>query len=177
MFSSERVYLRKMEKNDTEQYHTWRMDMDVMNSTSLFLDTYTYKETSDFVEIRMLDSNSSKSYIIMERAQQLPIGVTSLINLDLKNRNAECIIDIGEKNYWGKGYGKEALQLLLTYAFNELNLHRVSLQVFSFNTRAIQLYEKLGFVEEGKCREALYRNGEWHDIIQMGLLKKEFSQA
>lgn len=84
------------------------------------------------------------------------------------------VIDIGEKEYWGQGYGKEALSILLNYAFQELNLHRVSLRVFSFNEKAIKLYKNLGFKEEGNSRQSLYRNGHWHDILHMGILKEEF---
>ncbi|MBS4192363.1 GNAT family N-acetyltransferase [Bacillus sp. FJAT-49705] len=76
-----------------------------------------------------------KSYIILEKKTETPIGITSLINIDYKNRNAECIIDIGKKDSWGKGYGTETMGLLLDYAFLEMNLYRVSLRVFSFNER------------------------------------------
>jgi RimJ/RimL family protein N-acetyltransferase len=110
-----------------------------------------------------------------ERESDTAIGVTSLINIDTKNRNAECIIDIGEKEYWGKGYDSESLKLLLEYAFKELNLHRVSLRVFSFNERAIHIYNKLGFKKEGVLRESLFRNGKWHDIITIGILKREYT--
>ncbi|GGN59169.1 hypothetical protein GCM10007971_21970 [Oceanobacillus indicireducens] len=64
--------------------------------------------------------------------------------------------------------------MLLDYAFLELNMHRVSLRVFSHNEKAIHIYNKLGFVKEGVIRESLYRNGIWHDIIVMGVLKKDY---
>ncbi len=125
MFVSERIRLRKMIEEDIRVYHTWRNDIDVMISTSPALDLYTYEETKSFVETVILGTNTSKSYIIEERETDQPIGITSLIHIDSKNRNAECIIDLGDKNSWGKGYGTEALNLLLDYAFLELNLHRV----------------------------------------------------
>ena len=103
------------------------------------------------------------------------VGIVSLINIDYKNRSAECIIDIGVKNMWGKGIGTAAISLVLEFLFNELNLHRVYLQVFSFNERAIKLYEK-GFIHEGKFRQALYRRGKWHDIVIMSIMKKEYNQ-
>ena len=174
MFSSKRLQFRKMVENDIEKYHSWRNDVDVMNTTSLSLDLYSLDETRHFVENIILNSTSSKSYIIEERESATAIGVMSLINIDTKNRNAQCIIDIGEKEYWGKGYGTEALKTLLEYAFLELNLHRVSLRVFSLNEKAIRIYDKLGFVKEGVMRESLYRNGKWHDIIIMGVLKREY---
>ncbi|WP_100333611.1 GNAT family N-acetyltransferase [Bacillus alkalisoli] len=177
MLNSKNLRLRKMDKEDIEKYHLWRNDIDVMATTSLALDAYTFEETKEFVEKVILNSNSSKSYIIEMKEDNFIIGVTSLINIDTKNRNAECIIDIGEKEYWGKGYGTEALKILLDYAFLELNLHRVSLRVFSLNERAIHIYKKLGFVKEGVVRESLYRNGKWHDIITMGILKKEYTSG
>lgn len=160
--------------DDVELYHSWRNDMDVMMSTNPELDLYSLQETTEFVENVILNSNSSKCFIIDVRELQKSIGVTSLINIDYKNRNAECIIDIGEKDFWGKGYAKEALKLLLDYAFLEMNLHRVSLRVFSFNEKAIRLYEKIGFKHEGTSRQCLFRNGRWHDIIHMGILHDEY---
>src|SRR5699024_4978861 len=111
---------------------------------------------------------------MIKKEKEMPIGVLTIINIDFKNRNTECIIDIGEKEYWGKGYGKEGLKLLLDYAFYEMNLHRVSLRVFSFNDRAIRMYTKLGFQEEGNSRQSLFRDGKWHDIMQMGILQTEY---
>lgn len=159
---------------DVELYHKWRNDLEVMQTTSLNLDTYQIEETKDFVQHVILGSNSSKSYLILLKDTGKPIGIMSLIQIDSKNRNAECIIDIGEKAYWGKGYGSEAMTMLLDYAFRELNLHRLSLQVFSFNHKAIKLYEHIGFLHEGSSRQSLYRNGAWHDILHMGILQEEY---
>lgn len=174
MLKSSRLQFRKMNSEDIPMYHKWRNDMEVMISTNPLLDVYTLDETKDFVENIIRQSPSSKSYIIEESETKIAIGITSLINIDTKNQNAECIIDIGEKKHWGKGYGTEALSILLQYAFLELNLHRISLRVFSINEKAIHIYSKLGFVNEGVSRQSLYRNGKWHDIIHMGILKEEF---
>lgn len=174
LFESSRIRLRKMTHEDTELYHAWRNDMDVMQSTNPSLDVYSLEETKEFVDQVILGAHSAKSYIMIDKTNETPIGVVSLILIDYKNRNAECIIDIGEKEYWGKGYGSEGLKLLLDYAFYEMNLHRVSLKVFSFNDRAIHLYKKIGFQQEGMIRECLFREGKWYDIIQMGILQDEY---
>ncbi|GIN90354.1 acetyltransferase [Siminovitchia terrae] len=174
LFESSRVRLRKMTKEDTDLYHTWRNDMEVMHSTNPSLDVYPMEATREFVDQVILGSLSAKSYIMIEKRNETPIGIISLINIDYKNRNAECIIDIGEKEYWGKGYGSEGFKLLLDYVFYEMNLHRVSLKVFSFNDRAIHLYKKMGFQKEGNSRESLFREGKWYDIIHMGLLQDEY---
>ncbi|GGP08225.1 GNAT family N-acetyltransferase [Oceanobacillus neutriphilus] len=174
LFESARVKLRKITKDDIELYHKWRNDVEVMHSTSPSLDVYPLKATEDFVEYAILRSDTSKGYMMVDKKSEASIGIVSLINMDYKNRNAECIIDIGEKEYWGKGFGGEGLTLLLDYAFQELNLHRISLRVFSFNDRAIHLYKKLGFELEGKSRQTLFRDGRWHDIIHMGILQEEY---
>ena len=83
-------------------------------------------------------------------------------------------IAIGDPARRGQGYGAEALRLLLRYAFDELNLYRVQLTVFSYNPGAIRLYEKLGFVREGVFREAVHRDGARHDMILYGLLRREW---
>ncbi|WP_026906661.1 GNAT family N-acetyltransferase [Paucisalibacillus globulus] len=174
MFESDRLKLRKVCLEDLETYHSWRNDMEVMVTTSPSLDLFTLEETKQFVHDKLVGSHSSKTYIIFDKNSGKSIGITSLVNIDYKNRNAEYIIDIGEKEFWGKGYGKEALVLLIDYAFLEMNLHRVSLRVFAFNQKAINLYKVIGFKEEGISRQALYRKGNWHDIINMGILKREY---
>src|SRR5690625_172592 len=174
LFESSRLKLRKMTLEDADLYHKWRNDLEVMYSTNPSLDVYPMETTRKFVEQVILGSHNAKSYIIVEKENERSIGVVSLTNIDYKNRNAECIIDIGETEYWGKGFGSEALKLLLDYAFYEMNLHRVSLRVFSFNDRAIRMYTKLGFQEEGNSRQSLFRDGKWHDIIYMGILQNEY---
>jgi len=83
-------------------------------------------------------------------------------------------IDIGDRDEWGKGYGTDAMRVMLRYAFVELNLHRVSLNVFEYNPRAIRSYEKCGFVREGRRRQALNRDGRRWDVIHMGILREEW---
>ncbi|MBD7984291.1 GNAT family N-acetyltransferase [Sporosarcina sp. Sa2YVA2] len=175
LFIGERVRLRKLSSEDAGTYHEWRNDLEVMHYTSPSLDVFTLADTESFIT-SIAESTTSKSYIIEEIKTGKPIGITSLINIDFTNRNAECIIDIGDKDYWSKGFGREAFQLLLEFAFKELNLHKVVLRVFSFNERAIKLYQKLSFEEEGRLKEQLYRNGAWHDVVLMGLLKRKYKR-
>ncbi|KMK77517.1 GNAT family N-acetyltransferase [Alkalihalobacillus pseudalcaliphilus] len=175
LFESSRLALRKISVDDIQIYHKWRNNLEVMYSTSPYLDVYSSDETESFVNNVILGSQTSKSYIMIDKETKVNIGIVSLINIDYKNQNAECIIDIGEKEYWGQGYGAEGLGLLLDYAFFELNLHRISLKVYSFNEKAIRLYERIGFQKEGVSRESLFRNNHWHDIIHMGVLKEEYT--
>ena len=86
-------------------------------------------------------------------------------------------IFIGNKDYWGHGYGSDAVRLMLEYGFGQLNLHRVYLYVFAYNKRAIRAYEKCGLKHEGALREAGYKNGRYFDILVMGILENEWREG
>ena len=102
------------------------------------------------------------------------IGATGIHDVSSVHKNAEIGIVIGNKSYWSKGYGTEALRLMLEYGFDQLNLHKIYLWVFCFNTRAIRAYEKVGFKTEGIFREHVYMNGEYCDDHFMGILRSDW---
>jgi RimJ/RimL family protein N-acetyltransferase len=105
------------------------------------------------------------------------IGEGGLWGAFAKDRDAWVSIGIGERELWGKGYGSDALNVLLRFAFRELNLHRVNLVTFEYNLRAVRAYEKLGFVHEGALRGALRRGGKRWNILFMGILRREWERA
>ena len=113
-------------------------------------------------------------FTIVEQNGGRPIGRCLLFGVDPVDRRAMCGIFIGEKDAWGKGYGTEALALLLDYAFNLLNLNSVELGVFAFNRRAIASYRRLGFKEIGVRRQFRLIAGKAYDMILMDLLAAEF---
>lgn len=86
-------------------------------------------------------------------------------------------IGIGDREHWDKGYGTDAMRTMLRYAFTELNLHRVTLGVFEYNTRAIRSYEKAGLVIEGRVRQEIARDGRRWDAIYMGILREEWEKS
>lgn len=102
------------------------------------------------------------------------IGQVDLGGIDWVTGNSWIGIGIGEQEFWGKGYGSEAMKLMLRFAFEELNLRRISLTVFEYNPRAVQSYIKCGFNEEGRLRQWMQRSGERYDLIFMGLLREEW---
>ncbi len=101
------------------------------------------------------------------------IGVCGTELMSLKNRAGNIWIMLG-KGYHRKGYGYNALNKLINMMFNEMNLNKVGLEVFSFNEAAIKCYKKLGFKVEGRLRQELFREGKYHDVIMMGLLREEW---
>jgi len=105
------------------------------------------------------------------------IGFIGLFDLYQHHGDALVAIALGERNFWGKGYGTDAMQVLLRCAFCELNLRRVGLIVFEYNPRAIRSYEKAGFTLEGRVRGALMREGRRWDFLYMGILRQEWQEG
>jgi len=104
------------------------------------------------------------------------IGEIVLDVVNWSGRDAFVGLSIGEREYWGKGYGTEMMQLMLQFAFMEVNLRRVTLTVFEYNPRAIRSYEKVGFCHEGRLRKFLNREGRRWDLLFMGILREEWLQ-
>jgi RimJ/RimL family protein N-acetyltransferase len=107
-------------------------------------------------------------------ADDVMIGFVALYRLRWASGTAEMAIGIGEPAYRGRGYGSDALRLLLNYAFNELNLYRVGLSVMSYNAAAIRAYERAGFVREGAQRGVVLREGRRYDMLLYGILRDEW---
>ena len=104
------------------------------------------------------------------------IGRGGLYDIDTTARHAELGIGIGDKDYWGRGYGREVVGLLLLYAFRLRNLRRVWLEVHALNERGIRAYSSCGFVEEGRMREHIWLGGRYVDNVIMGVLREEWER-
>lgn len=166
----EKCYLSPMHEDDVPLYTRWLNDMEV---------TWNLKPASRNISLlferEFLPSMiKNHNYAIVENEHDTLIGNCGLINHDQLNKHAEVGIFIGNKEYWGKGYGTEALKLFLDYVFRFLNLRNMMLTVYSFNERAIKCYKKVGFKEIGRRRKALLRNMEEYDIVYMDILNDEF---
>ena len=104
----------------------------------------------------------------------IPIGYAGLYDQHPTCHRAEFRVLLGERDFWGKGYGTEVTELLTFYGFDRLDLHRVYLGVVADNAGAVRAYEKAGFVREGVLRDEVYRNSRFYDGIRMGLLRQEY---
>jgi RimJ/RimL family protein N-acetyltransferase len=102
------------------------------------------------------------------------IGFIGLFDLYQQHGDAMVAIALGERKYWGNGYGTDAMHIMLRYAFSELNLRNVGFIVFEYNPRAIRSYEKVGFIPEGRVRGAMLRDGKRWDFLYMGILREEW---
>ena len=122
-----------------------------------------------------LENDESRSFFFGVRTleEEQLIGFVDLW-VNWVNDDAWVGIGLGERKYWGNGFGTDAMQLALSYAFTELNLHRVTLGVFDYNLRAQRSYAKAGFKLEGRLRGELHRQGQRWDVLIMGILRKEW---
>ncbi|MGY4706330.1 GNAT family N-acetyltransferase [Candidatus Bipolaricaulota sp. J31] len=167
--------LRAIERDDIPRFLRWFNDPEIRRHLTMF------RPLSRAEEERWVESLLSRRDDIVLAIEVkggdgwVHIGNMGLHRIDWKNRAATLGIVIGEKSYWDKGYGAEAVRTMLRYAFLELGLNRVELEVFSFNLRALRCYQKAGFKREGVRRQALFRDGKFHDVILMGILRSEFS--
>ena len=113
-------------------------------------------------------------FTIRTLAEDKLIGDIGLDIVNWPGRDAFVGLGIGKRDFWGRGYGTDAMQLILRYAFLEVNLRRVTLTVFEYNPRAIRSYEKAGFRHEGRERKSLNRDGRRWDMLFMGILREEW---
>lgn len=113
-------------------------------------------------------------FAIAERETLRYLGGIDLTDIDHTDRNAVLSMVIGAPEHRGKGYGSEAVQLILAYAFNTLNLHKISLTVYEKNGAALRCYLKNGFRPEGRIRDHMRVQGEYSDLIPMGILEGEY---
>ena len=104
------------------------------------------------------------------------VGFVAVHGIEWNNRSGSLSVAIGEPGDRNKGYGQEALKLILRYAFQELNLDRVGLEVIEYNTSGVRAYEKVGFRHEGRKRAAVYRDGKRYDLLVMGILRREWEE-
>ncbi|MED1947890.1 MULTISPECIES: GNAT family N-acetyltransferase [Brevibacillus] len=168
----ERVFLRPIGTEDTELYFRSLFNKETRMLTGT-QKHFTREQIHLYIANKGPDSSSVLLLICLCENDQV-IGDVQIGDIDSKNRSAFIRISIDQNAYQGKGYGSEALLLMLDYGFGILNLHRIELNVFAFNERAIHTYEKLGFQREGVQRQALYYNHAYHDSILMSMLADEY---
>lgn len=175
------VYLRPLMTSDANFIVKWRNNEEVIKN--LFSqDLITLESHAEYYK-QQIETKKCYQFIVEQIIREdggdncsIPIGTVYLKNVDVRNRKALLGIFIGEGIDRGRGFGKEATELIVKYGFNTLNLHKIYLQIIADNGVAISLYKNLGFVEEGCMRQDYYRNGKYYDVIQMSMLKEDASR-
>jgi diamine N-acetyltransferase len=170
-----KVRLRPLQRDDHKISLAWRNDPEIRDGILGYRFPITEVMEEEWVDNVLNDQSRTRVVVaIEEKVDQALIGFVYLNGIDWINRHGEFGILIGDGDKHRKGFGREACSLMVDYAFNVLNLHKIVLRVASYNQPAIDLYRAFGFVQEGVQREQIALGGRFHDLIFMGLLRREF---
>ncbi len=134
---------------------------------------FSVKNSQKWIE-KQYENDNNHFFAIRTLTEDLTIGGIGLDGIRWTHRDCFVGIGVGDREFWGKGYGTDAMKVILRYAFTELNLHRVTLDVFEYNPRGVRSYEKAGFVLEGRARGVLLREGRRWDVLYMGILREDW---
>ena len=170
------ILLRNIEIEDLKDFYLQKNDPEVSSFLGGFSTGYSIEDIKDWYDYH----RKKKDELILsmiDRNNGLCIGHVGLYNIDYRIRIAEFAIMIGDKSYWDKGIGSKISRNMINYGFDELNLNRISSTFLSDNYRSIKMCEKLGFKKEGELRKAQFKNGVYKNILLLGLLKEEFTNA
>jgi RimJ/RimL family protein N-acetyltransferase len=171
MLQSKNIYLAPIHPEDYELLFQWINDRDTVLFNSSYKPIHRNMHQEWFETITKREDQ--RIFGIRLKGGEKLIGTCQLTEIDQLNRLAQLQIRIGNDSERGKGYGTEAIRLLLKYAFNDLNLNRVYLFLYANNERAYQSYLKAGFKREGLLRSAAYIDGKYTDVVVMGVLREE----
>jgi RimJ/RimL family protein N-acetyltransferase len=169
----DRVQLRRHDPKNYGLYAEWYGDPEIWHLTSWAKAPLGRSAVKRLFEEREL-STTDDSFAI-HVGEDEPVGIISLMNLSEANLSAELSVIVGHPDDRHLGYGAEAIERIVRYAFDDLGLNRVGLSVFEFNETAIATYERLGFEHEGRFRRAVRRADGFHDAILMSVLREEWT--
>ncbi|MCM3454957.1 GNAT family N-acetyltransferase [Heyndrickxia oleronia] len=170
-----KVYLRELTLNDVDDRFRWCLDKEVTKHLNMpeKYPPFSKEETKSWIKMCINKTNGYEQKAIVTE-EGMHIGWIDLKNIDKLNKHAELGVAIGDKTYWGKGYGFSAMKEMLQWGFNELDLNKIWLRVEVDNEKAIKSYKRIGYVEEGILRQDRLRNGEFVDRLRMSILRHEF---
>ena len=181
MIIGERVRFRGVERSDIPRFVEWLNDPEVIEGIMI---NYPISQADEEGWFERMLTHPADERVMGIEAKDVPpesqadswklIGTCAFNSIDWRLRAAEFGILIGDKAYWNRGYGTDAVRLLVRYGFTTLNLNRIYLHVFETNPRAIRAYEKAGFTLEVRERQAEYRHGHDVDVLLMSILKQEY---
>ena len=167
----DKVYLSPISTEDTDICMKWVNDPEMAYFTGFHPQIISLSKEKEVVESL---AKGGDTFSIVTQEGDKVIGNCSFFNINETSRTAEIGIIIGEEDYRSKGFGSEALRLLLKFGFENRNYHNICLHVFSFNKRAMACYEKAGFKQQGLRRECVIRGNKKYDMIYMDILSDEY---
>ena len=171
MLKGKNIILRPLKLSDWNKTIQWRNDFDIKQLAMMHPFPVTEFLEKEWYEELLKNKSNKIIYFTIAEMDDSPLGYIFLKDIHQINRNCHLGIVIGDKIHRGKGYGEEAIKILLYYAFSALNMNKVIVEVVENNLNAIKLYKKLGFVEEGQLVQQFFSNGNFYTVLIMALFK------
>lgn len=174
-YKSKKIKLRPVQLSDKERSLEWRNDPEIRDMALSYRFPITQEMEESWYSKVLTGEDQSKVYFAIDNIDDdKHIGFIHFYNIDYIASNAYFGITIGDKSEHGKGKAREAIHLLVQYGFKFLNLHKINLEVASFNSKAIRLYRSFGFKTEGILKDQLFIDGLYHDKISMAIFREEY---
>ncbi len=171
-----RIYLRALEPDDYKVTVNWRQDEEIKNMVGGPKYFVSSEKEKEWVKNCIFDNTRLVLGICLKESGKL-IGTVNIQEFDWINRSCHVPILIGDKTEWSKGYATEARMLALKFAFEERGMERVWATIMDTNAASVKMHEKCGYKKEGVQRHAVYKDGAFHDLIMMSILKDEFKET
>lgn len=176
LFKGDSIILSAPKDGDAKEMVSWYADPEfLLNINTAIAMPKTEKEIQ-----KMIDEANESPYDLLfhirTKSDDRLVGFIQLDRISYTNGTCSLAIGIGNKDDRNKGYGTEAMNLILAFAFEEMNLHRVGLNFISYNSNAQKVYENCGFKKEGTRREFVHRGGEFYDLVDMSILRREWEE-
>ena len=170
MLVGNKTIIRAMNLDDIELLLKWKEDPEI--SFLLGRELPISIENQKIWYEKTINDNKKRKFIIETENGKI-IGLIGIMNIDLKNRHCECGITIGEKEYWGKGLAKEALNVLIKFLFVEWNMNRIYAKINDYNEKSINLFQSLGFQVDGKMKDFIFTENKFYDLIILSLKRRD----
>jgi RimJ/RimL family protein N-acetyltransferase len=171
MIAGEHVILRAFERDDAERCYRWMNDPNIVRTLKSRY-PIAFQNESEWLERAMHANWNERHFAIERKDDRTHIGNASIHDIDWVSRTAAFGLFVGEPSAWNRGFGSDAIRTLVRFAFEEMNLRKLRINVFEYNDRAKHVLETQGFVQEGRLRREFYREGSWHDLLILSIFRE-----
>ncbi len=170
MIAGEHVILRAFEREDAERCYRWMNDPNIVRTLKARY-PIAFSNEMEWLERAMTPGATERHFAIERKDDRSHIGNASIHDIDWVSRTGWFGLFIGEPTAWNRGFGSDAIQTLVQFAFDDMNMQKLRISVFDYNERAKHILTSRGFVQEGKLARDFYREGTYHDIVILSIFR------
>ncbi|MEO8381397.1 MAG: GNAT family protein [Acidobacteriota bacterium] len=170
MIAGEHVILRAFEREDAERCYRWMNDPSIVRTLKSRY-PIAFQNEIEWLDRAMTASATERHFAIERKDDRTHIGNASIHEIEWVSRTAAFGLFVGEPSAWNRGFGSDAIRTLVRFAFDEMNLRKLRINVFEYNDRAKHVLETQGFVQEGRLRQEFYREGAFHDLVILSIFR------